>query len=140
MVLGVPFCVNRFYAGEIRRYCERLLAVEARTAHVRLGLTYSFILRRKRGICKGNTTSAVGRTGAAEVQGPRSAVRRRAAICSRVSANRVYLKYLTYLTSKTQARFAPSRLRDREAYLSGAASVCGNFRSLAGRGSSLKFA
>src|ERR1700683_1540275 len=72
MVLGVPFCVNRFYAGEIRRYCERLLAVEARTAHVRLGLTYSFILRRKRGICKGNATSAVGRTGA-EVQGPRSA-------------------------------------------------------------------
>jgi hypothetical protein len=38
-VLGVPL-FDRFYAGEIRRYCERLLAVEARTAHVRLGLTY----------------------------------------------------------------------------------------------------
>src|ERR1700691_4170938 len=54
MVLGVPLCVNRFYAGEIRRYCERLLAVEARTAHVRLGLTYAFIVSGTWGICKGD--------------------------------------------------------------------------------------
>src|SRR6476659_3131424 len=45
MVLGVPLSVNRFYAGEIRKYYERLLAVEARTAHVRFGLTYTRIIR-----------------------------------------------------------------------------------------------
>ncbi|SPE28517.1 hypothetical protein SBA2_40070 [Acidobacteriia bacterium SbA2] len=52
MVLGVPLFVNRFYAGEIRRYCERLLAVEARTAHVRFGLTYLFIVRGEGEISK----------------------------------------------------------------------------------------
>ena len=57
MVLGVPLFVNRFYAGEIRRYCERLLAVEARTAHVRLGLTYVFIVRGVGEISKGNARS-----------------------------------------------------------------------------------
>jgi hypothetical protein len=120
----VFLCLINFTLERFGDTAGRLLAVEARTAHVRLGLTYVFIVRAEAGISKLEWESLrvpiVGSTDKPWSSCARPDSRRRLSphdSAGSMRGNKVYLKYLTSKTKpiKTQALFAPSRLRDREA-------------------------